>query len=279
MTALHAFRALRKFLEGRGVNIVESDYHAEVLRRDFSVDQEAGTAEIDQSGVFFKVKGKRVRGFLYIKEANIGRFGYPKAHFIDCITIQDKKAAGKFDHQYFWSNGKKVLLIDRSTLQEVGPVELQLCKNCIAGGDARGAKSSGAFVEAYGDECTIPVDTKTDANGYPLDWHRISEQYRKGIEYRCESCGVKIKRGIDRRFMHVHHLNGDKLNNDPANLRCLCVLCHAFADDHHSRRMIRGAFRVHLQDYYRIYRDELEQNKNPYIDRGADMLKQVGVVV
>lgn len=42
---------------------------------------------------------------------------------------------------------------------------------------------------------------------------------------RCENCGA-VKSGKGLRSLSVHHIDGDTLNNDPANLRTLCQKCH-----------------------------------------------------
>ena len=60
----------------------------------------------------------------------------------------------------------------------------------------------------------------------------------------------------DKQYMHVHHINGDKLNNDESNLRCLCVYCHAHVDDHHFRRLTRGANKVSYFSFIDRYADE-----------------------
>lgn len=45
--------------------------------------------------------------------------------------------------------------------------------------------------------------------------HRISQKSRKE---RCESCGEK-------RNLHVHHVNGDRMDHRLENLKTLCIKC------------------------------------------------------
>jgi hypothetical protein len=52
---------------------------------------------------------------------------------------------------------------------------------------------------------------------------------RKHKKPACECCG-------DKRYLHVHHLDGDFTNNDPINLQTLCVFCHHFWHALHWRR-------------------------------------------
>lgn len=49
-------------------------------------------------------------------------------------------------------------------------------------------------------------------------WHAHKKQY-------CEKCGfVALVRGQ----LHVDHIDGSKLNNDPSNFMTLCANCHAY---------------------------------------------------
>lgn len=51
--------------------------------------------------------------------------------------------------------------------------------------------------------------------------------WRKYLKEACEECGFKAK---ERRQLDVHHLDGNKENNDPSNLRTLCPPCHRLID-------------------------------------------------
>jgi 5-methylcytosine-specific restriction endonuclease McrA len=44
--------------------------------------------------------------------------------------------------------------------------------------------------------------------------------------YRCRGCGRHESELSSSRKLHVHHLDEDKGNHDPANLLTLCVRCH-----------------------------------------------------
>lgn len=101
----------------------------------------------------------------------------------------------------------------------------------------------------------MPCDYAT----YHPDWHWISRQIREQADNRCEWCGVENKavgardragewHAVDdingmscsggvalfgpefpriiQIVLTVAHLDHDKGNNDPANLRALCQRCH-----------------------------------------------------
>jgi hypothetical protein len=49
--------------------------------------------------------------------------------------------------------------------------------------------------------------------------HWRARQHRKPMCEMCEMCGTATD-------LHVHHVDRDPWNNDPANLRTLCSSCH-----------------------------------------------------
>jgi hypothetical protein len=57
-------------------------------------------------------------------------------------------------------------------------------------------------------------------------FHNRARKQRKAA---CEACG-------DRRYLHVHHVDLDWMNNDPSNLQTLCVFCHHYWHAMHIRR-------------------------------------------
>lgn len=65
-------------------------------------------------------------------------------------------------------------------------------------------------------------------DGYPLDWQRISLDYRRKVRFICEDCGAHAPNG------HVHHelpvLRGGGSHED--NLTFLCPTCHAKRHPH-----------------------------------------------
>lgn len=57
-------------------------------------------------------------------------------------------------------------------------------------------------------------------------FHSRARKFKKS---ECEACG-------DKRYLHVHHIDEDWMNNDPENLQTLCVFCHHFWHAAHIRR-------------------------------------------
>ena len=78
---------------------------------------------------------------------------------------------------------------------------------------------------------------------YNLDWMKQNVQYYskyapslinlRGRE--CEKCN--LSEWMDSPIpLEVHHINGDKTNNEGANLILLCPNCHALTDNYRGRK-------------------------------------------
>lgn len=55
---------------------------------------------------------------------------------------------------------------------------------------------------------------------YALGWPMMSKAIRERDGHTCRRCG-------ETKRLHVHHIDTDKLNNDPMNLITLCNSCHS----------------------------------------------------
>jgi hypothetical protein len=59
---------------------------------------------------------------------------------------------------------------------------------------------------------------------YAAGWKVIARKIRGLDEWTCQLCHEQRQRW--GKHLHVHHIDGDKLNNDPLNLISVCASCH-----------------------------------------------------
>lgn len=57
---------------------------------------------------------------------------------------------------------------------------------------------------------------------YGPRWEKLREEIRERDSHTCQKCGGKQK----REKLIVHHIDGNKKNNEPSNLICYCRSCH-----------------------------------------------------
>jgi len=114
---------------------------------------------------------------------------------------------------------------------------------------------------------------EVDIFGYDKNWQKISREYRKIKDYTCESCGIKPTQGFDRRFWHTHHKDGDKTNNKPSNLECLCVLCHSYKDHAHEENFDKTRMKQELNSFVQQYKGKLKKIENFYLKQYEKTMK------
>lgn len=62
-------------------------------------------------------------------------------------------------------------------------------------------------------------------HSYTSDWNKRSLVERRRADFTCQNCDRKALLEPDLR-LEVHHIDGNKRNNDPMNLVVLCLQCH-----------------------------------------------------
>jgi hypothetical protein len=240
-----------------------------VIKRDFTQEEKAGNIEFRQDGVYLTIDGQEYEGYMYLKFADITRYGLPKFHITNCQTILEQRASGRFDGRYFWHNSNSVSIQNRCNGEIHEGVILGLCNYC------RTQSSISEYIDTEGffslldkqEQEEINQEYEVDIFGYTLDWQKISRQFRVENKYTCESCGIVIEIPADRRFIHVHHKSGNKLNNKRNNLEGLCVLCHANKDKTHEHNFQRRRMQAEIKAFVDMYRDKLIELNNIYLDR------------
>ncbi len=75
----------------------------------------------------------------------------------------------------------------------------------------------------------LPGNTSNNAplNIYPENFAKISQKLRGDLGRICQSCRSDFSAPSKRKWLHVHHINGLKHDNNKSNLAVLCISCHA----------------------------------------------------
>ncbi|WP_312978627.1 HNH endonuclease signature motif containing protein [Atlantibacter sp.] len=197
-------------------------------------------------------KGYRV--LLYIRDINsvAGKSTMPKYHLAFCSALEKMTKIHRFE-KYVVANGDSgefsVNFINNGI--ETQKVRLNVCQNCLdilrwKGFDMqkmpRPARLSLVthfslqefFTEYPRDLIAVKPSHTSDsapANMYPKEWNQISHKIKMLRGSKCKDCGVVLTDN-DAKFLHVHHRNGLKYDNNDSNLVVLCIACHAEQPKH-----------------------------------------------
>ena len=195
------------------------------------------------------------RVFLYIREFHVKADSFDEAcadpdklrkfHIVWCQTLQEMKAAGRFE-RYIASDRVDepfgVAMRTRAGSWVCGDTELYVCRFCLNHTDWGGYRdatrncrtelvrqfSRRRFLETdHTRFAELPAqnDSSSPAMGYAADWTQRSRDYRASMGFRCEDCGVDCS--THRGLLDSHHQNGVTTDNRRQNLRALCKTCHA----------------------------------------------------
>lgn len=191
--------------------------------------------EFDEIGYFqHSKKNGFTRLGIFLPEYNDKQFGtYPALHIYNCDTTEDlsrKMRVTLSSHNTFYSRDQ------RKTIT----ITLEICKKCVRNLRSKyhlklGTNTFNNFVLAL-EESERTKQKITDNRGYILNWQQVSYCYRDSKRFTCEKCSFSITEEKEKKFLHTHHISGDKINNQRNNLQCLCVKCHSEVDDHHREK-------------------------------------------
>ncbi|QQF52439.1 HNH endonuclease [Campylobacter fetus subsp. venerealis] len=182
----------------------------------------------------FSYHGRRV--ILHIRDVSEyhDNFKLPKYHVVACKTYKDMISKGR-QHRYKVASrddGKfTIVKIGNNRVEQTSQENLDVCKNCLSVIEYKISKNKFTLKrffdifpkDAFGDGHSS--DNDSVRNLYPDKWNEISKKMKEKANYRCQQCGKNCKNDIAN--LHTHHINGDKSNCNPSNLKVLCAKCHS----------------------------------------------------
>ena len=261
---LYAFEKLAKKLDQLGFPKIQGGSGFKLTKHEFEKAKQNKKIEFTDNGIFYiDPEGKKHQIYAHKQDyldEYLAKDKTPRLHLINCSTIK-KHGSGSF----CGANTKKQDITNRDTREVHKDLILEICKICKNELIGRGHNPD-KFLEKL--EKDIEKNNKQqnlDINGYTFDFKKISKAYRNSQNYTCENCSVKPKNNFDERWWHTHHIDGDKTNNNPQNLKCLCVLCHSNIDDQHRKNFEKRAMPIQIEYFKKEYNAELRELNNPYI--------------
>ena len=64
----------------------------------------------------------------------------------------------------------------------------------------------------------------------------LIKRLKEKREWKCECCGISEWNG-EKLSLEVHHIDGNRFNNDLSNLQILCPNCHSLTENWRSRNL------------------------------------------
>jgi len=263
---IYNFGKLKDFLEDRGVYVGDAQGYVPVTPEDV-FDKNGNTSlvfenEVGEDGIFVPdKKGRLHQVYMYKYPYHVSGYAnsMPRFHICKCGVIESFMEQGRFG-EYHYANTEEVDVKDLDThpneiLQMSG---LPLCSQCAAQMSRMYERNmdSDEFVQILKEAGEVPeeLDMEQDIFGYVKDWPKISKAYRELHNYTCEKCGFTAPSKFEQTYIHVHHIDGDKLNNKQSNLQCLCIRCHANVDARHQENFSKGDKHRQLEQFCKLHK-------------------------
>lgn len=237
--SLYSFNGLEEFLNRQGFPKAGVGTF-QLLKRNLVQGMQQGDIILRTDGIYCKIDDQEYKGYIFNQKPDISRYGVPRFHAAECEIVAKRH---NLNGDYIFTTSENVQLYDRGQNGIPFPSKdkfsiLQLCSKCsqLLGARNKGIIDTEDFhamlIEQYG-SAAEPENSAVDIFGYTPDFSVISKKIRESKLYRCDQCRVDLSISTDRRYLHVHHLNGRKTDNRPQNLQCLCIRCHAAVDAKH----------------------------------------------
>lgn len=186
--------------------------------------------------------------------ANIEPRDIYKYHIYRCNTISQMFDTGR-RHRYKINNrddGTFFYIFNDyqgKILEQRDNQKLNICKNClkkflgkqfasdydVENFNLQDFHKQNSSIFGTLDTSSLEMGEDAVPDVYVSNWREISNKIKRRENYCCQDCGWKAQTKYEESFIHTHHQNGDKNNNQDENLRVLCIKCHSEVDIYHQR--------------------------------------------
>lgn len=202
-------------------------------------------------------KGERV--ILYIRDVNnySGHENDPRFHIAQCSTLDNMFANNRKSRYVISQREDGLFTLNYHNSTRTTEKQLQVCQNCLQRLQYNGFYYKSPYKEDIIQNFSITeffiqypkipyalsktghhMANTAPRNKYPENWSKIARETKENCNYTCQECRIQLNQPHHRKFIHVHHKNGDKSNCFPHNLQVLCVGCHAKQPYHtHMRKL------------------------------------------
>lgn len=198
---------------------------------------------------------KNSRVILYIRDVAVysRQKIQPRFHLANCSTLQQMRERKRFDRYVVSTrtDGRFNINVIGSGVVKTELYNLSVCQNCLnlLGFDGFGMNwpktkrinfvnlfKIDSFFDKYPRSLYSQTPTYNSDNAplniYSDDFKEISQKVKNDSGWHCQECGIDLSEPVNKKWLHVHHKNGLKYDNNRNNLEALCIGCHANKSNH-----------------------------------------------